>query len=195
MLDRVLKLASTVLVFMIVLGVGQKLTLNASTSQVNDYIYTQGKVDSDTISQVEQYISVQPEVIKNKFLDDGWKVVILDKNYEGNIAGHTDVTTKTVYINGVYINPEFLHELAHIYLDEYGMDDDFQAIYDSEAEKAMNAYFTGDAEYKYSNITEYYCSAWSMVMTLNGEDKLNAAPETFRYFTNLFNSLYNIDGI
>ena len=56
----------------------------------------------------------------------------------------------------------------------------------------MIAYYGDDSEYKYSDITEFYCSAANVVYWCK-EDQFGVAPKTFAYFTELFEDLYRND--
>lgn len=159
--------------------------------QASDHVYTKGNIKAEDVSNVENCIDCLPPVLRTKFLEEGWNVYITN-NIEGKVVGKTVIEDKAVYIKAEYIHQELMHEFYHIYLHEHPIGDDFKELYESEAKDMMLAYFGEDSEYKYSDITEFYCSAAGVVGVLQGVDKLNVAPKTFAYFTELFNKLYEM---
>ena len=84
-----------------------------------------------------------------------------------------------------------MHEFAHIYLHDHPFGDDFKEIYESEAKDMIVAYYGEDSEYDYSDITEFYCSAWNIVIWMK-QDTYDAAPQTFAYFNDLFDEIYGL---
>lgn len=177
---------------MLVFGVVKFLTPDTSSyEQASDHIYTKGNIKSEDVALAENFIEILPPVIKTKFLEEGW-IVCITNNIEGKVVGRTVLEDKAVYIKAEYIHQELMHEFYHIYLHEHPVGDDFKELYESEAKDMMLAYFREDSEYKYSDITEFYCSAAGVVYLLEGVDKLNVAPKTFAYFTELFNKLYEM---
>lgn len=160
--------------------------------QVSSDICIQGNIDNKDIELVKNYINVLPPILKTKFKKEGWKVCITD-NLKKTIVGRTVIEDKIVYIKSGYIAQELMHEFAHIYLHEHPINDDFNEIYKLEGKKLISSYFgTGDdVKYKYSNVTEYYCSAWGVVYLMGGDDKQKTGNRTFTYFSNLFNKLYS----
>lgn len=159
--------------------------------QASDHVYTKGNIKAEDVSKVENCIDCLPPVLKTKFLEEGW-IVCITNNIEGKVVGRTVLEDKAVYIKAEYIHEELVHEFYHIYLYEHPIGDDFKELYESEAKDMMLAYFGDDSEYKYSDVTEFYCSAAGVVGMLQGVDKLNVAPKTFAYFTELFNKLYEM---
>lgn len=163
-------------------------------NKVTDYIYTENGINSNEVDCAEQYLSCMPECIQTKFTDGGWKIVIVNNigRYNQNtIAGHTSIEDKTVYIAANYLYDCLLHEFAHIYLDEHPYGDDFLEIYEKEAKAIVTAYYS-NFDYYYTDPVEFYCTAWTIV-NFRKEDYLGVAPETFAYFTDLFNRLYGTE--
>lgn len=183
------KISYGVAFFFLLIGVVKHFLPDTSYNKVSDYIYAQDNISDNEINQVATYISYMPPVIRNKFTDGDWKVYITN-DIESKVVGRTVIEDKIVYIKTGFVNQELLHEFFHIYLYEHPFADDFKNIYEEEAEQMMKAYYGDDSKYKYSDITEFYCSAANVVYWIK-EDTSGVAPKSFAYFTDLFNKLYS----
>lgn len=186
------KIAYGIAFSLILIGIVKHFLPDTSYSQVSDYVYAQDNISNDEINQVATYISYMPPAIRDKFTDEDWKVYITN-DIESKVVGRTVIEDKVVYIKTGFVNQELVHEFFHIYLHEHPLADDFKDIYEEEAEKMMKAYYGDDSEYKYSDVTEFYCSAANVVYWIK-EDSSGVAPKTFAYFTDLFNKLYSEEG-
>lgn len=186
---RFFKVAYAIAFFFLLIGVVKHFFPDTSYNKVSDYIYAQDNISDNEINQVATYISYMPPVIRNKFTDGDWKVYITN-DIESKVVGRTVIEDKIVYIKTGFVNQELLHEFFHIYLYEHPFVDDFKNIYEEEAEQMMKAYYGDDSKYKYSDITEFYCSAANVVYWVK-EDTSGVAPKSFAYFTDLFNKLYS----
>lgn len=163
-------------------------------NKVTDCIYIENGLNMDEVNTAQNYLDCMPECIRTKFTDGGWKIIIARKIGRGrqyDVAGHTSIEDKTVYIVSGHVYDCLLHEFAHIYLDEHPYGDDFLEVFEKEAKAMVTAYFS-DFDYYYTDPVEFYCTAWTVV-NFRKKDYLGVAPQTFAYFTDLFNRLYGIE--
>ena len=86
-----------------------------------------GNINRKSIEKAKHYYQAIPWQIRKQFAEDGWKLVITDKDIssvyyngpiKGELAGLTDTNTKSIYIHEKrhHIRKAFLHEFGH-YLD------------------------------------------------------------------------------
>lgn len=191
-MNRAFKIAYVIAIALLVFGVVKFATPDTSSyKQASDHVYIQDDIENDEVNKAETYIDNLPPVLKAKFTDDDWKVYIA-KDIKDKVVGRTVIEDKIVYIRSGFIDQELVHEFYHIYLQEHPFNKDFEELWESEGKAMMEAYFGNDSEYKYSDATEFYCSAAGVVYGMNGYDRLDAAPKTFEYFNNLFSELYKM---
>ena len=178
------------LVFSLVGCAKTTVNLQEDCKQATEHIYCPENISQENIDLVQSYIDNLPDCIKKHFVDGGeWKVYIVNSMPNG-VKGRVVVEEKAVYIVSGYELDHLYHEFAHIYLHNNPLDDEFEAIYEEEAEQMIKAYY-GDEMYSASNPTEFFCSAWNIVYTTSGHDVEGVAPKTFAYFVELFGRLYN----
>lgn len=192
-----LKLLDKIIVFLslvLVVTIGTlivKASSNREYIQITKHIYIEEGIDKNKADIVQQYIDILPECIKQYFTGNEIGKVYVVSSLDGDVKGHCEYDTKEIWIVADYEFDCLLHEFAHIYLHQKGVSADFVDIYNEEAKSMIEAYWGTSSEYHYSNPEEFYCTAWNIVFTMQGTDKLDVAPKTFAYFSDLFDELYS----
>lgn len=142
------------------------------------------------------YYLLTPKEIRDKFQQEGWKIVLTDKNLsdhyytgdvEGWLSGLTDYAKKTIYIYGNFydIRNALLHEMGHYYdhmLGGASYTEDFKEIYEKEKNQ-LKPYLEPDSYIK-SNAQEYFAESFSDYILNNEYIKQNVV-ETYVFLRDL----------
>lgn len=182
-----------IVLFLIILY--QNMPKTIFYDKVSENVYVEDGVDKEGVDYIQQTIARMPDVIKEKFTDGGWNVIVkkseIADGYEKTVIGETIKEEKTVYVLEGWEGISLIHEFGHIYLDEHPYDDKFLEIYEKEAKSLIDAYDFGESYYS-SDSVEYFCEAWKLVL-IHREEVKEVAPETYEYFADLFDELYGVE--
>lgn len=152
-------------------------------------------IDSNAQSALEETLAMLPPRIYEKFVSDGWQMVLTDENladkyFKGKysaVMAVTDSSIKTIWIDNTErsVRNSVIHELGH-YIDySMGFADsksDFQSIY--EAEKRLFVVVGGSGAQARSSSIEYFAEALQETV-LHPESCMSHTPRTYAYMVSL----------
>lgn len=162
---------------------------NGEIRQVQDYIYMEDGCSDSELEKIQQLVGYLPPVLMDKFLSENGRVILVNE-LKGNSIGNTEITKDsiTIYIRNEYVFDALMHEFGHVYLHFYGMDDEFEDIWKTEAKSLVKAYY-GDGSYYSEDEVEYFAQAFQTVICMSGYDTQEAAPKTFSYINGLMSQM------
>lgn len=144
-----------------------------SDMEENYPIQIEGDVWKGNNLYAHVYYLLVPERIRHSFQDEGWKIILTDKNIsdhyytgevEGWLSGLTDYSKKRIYIHSRFydIRNALLHEMGHYYdymLGGASYTDEFKEIYEEENNQ-LKPYWEPDSHIR-SNAQEYFAEAFA----------------------------------
>ena len=156
------------------------------------YVYLDGAGATEELANLTNtYLSYVPKNIMNKFVADGWKVVLTDKNIAktyyhntslGKIVGLTVSEDKTIYILATQnaIKSATIHEIGHfvdIQRDVPSSSEEFLADFNNE--KNTFEVYSYDGHYK-RNHFEFFAEVFQESI-LNPDRCKRTAPKTYEF--------------
>lgn len=139
-------------------------------------------------SQFLEAVAGLPQVILDRFEDEGWKLVIGDNellqwNAEngGNAVGLTKYSDKAIYTRSM---TSVIHEFGHFLHDQLGRPLRVDELYELEAEQARPVI----GEYAMTNESEYFAEFFEKWMNWTDsklQELQKVAPQTYAYFAQL----------
>lgn len=160
-------------------------------NQHNEYLYVESGCSEEEIEKIVGLVGCLPKKFFNDFIKDNGKIILVS-DLKGDCVGSTEVDSESIkiYIKDGFVFDALIHEFGHVYLHYNPMEDTFNELYKTEAKSLVNAYY-GDCPYYYKDKEEYFAQAFQTVFIMSGNDTQEAAPNTFRYMTELIQSMFS----
>ena len=152
----------------------------------------EGEIKTSIKEYAAIYYLAIPEKLRNRFLQDGWKLILTDKDIQetyytgdvkGRLAGLTNYSEKTIYVHArkTDIRRSLLHEFGHYVDSVYGMvsaSTEFDSIYKSE-KIHLNEKWKIDS-HATSNAQEFFAESFSMILIYSSQSQTDI-PNTYAF--------------
>ena len=165
-----------------------------------NFVEKDGNVDDEIVAYANEYIEKIPLNIRQKFVDNGWKIYVTDKNLSklfcnnvyNSIAGVTLYDEKIIYIedrkNAVKLGT--VHEIGHAIdemLNTISYSQEFEELYNLEKNNFIEKNNI-NTDYARQNDSEYFAELFQQTILYPDSCKVNS-PKSYEYMNNLIENI------